>query len=82
MFGAVLWARPSGDLTWASPLYAVLSLTVIRMIPVAIVMFRQRARPATVTFLGWFGPRGLASIVFAVIVVEESQLPHEDTDRR
>ena len=33
--------------------------------------------PPTLGFLGWFGPRGLASIVFAVIVVEESQLPHE-----
>jgi len=40
-------------------------------------MWGSRARSPTLGFLGWFGPRGLASIVFAVIVIEESQLPHE-----
>jgi sodium/hydrogen antiporter len=40
-------------------------------------MLGSRARPPTLAFLGWFGPRGLASIVFAVIVIEESNLPHE-----
>ena len=39
-------------------------------------MLGTGARPTTVTFLGWFGPRGLASIVFALIVVEEANLPH------
>ena len=48
-----------------------------RMPPVVIAMWGSRARVPTLGFLGWFGPRGLASIVFAVIVVEESQLPHE-----
>ena len=47
------------------------------MLPVAIAMLGSRARRPTLGFLGWFGPRGLASIVFAVIVIEESQLPHE-----
>ena len=47
------------------------------MVPVAIAMLRSRARLPTLGFLGWFGPRGLASIVFAVIVIEESNLPHE-----
>ena len=59
-------------------LYAVLSLTVIRMIPVAIALLGSGARPATVGFLGWFGPRGLASIVFAVIVVSDADLLHTD----
>jgi NhaP-type Na+/H+ or K+/H+ antiporter len=49
------------------------------MLPVAIAMLGTRARPPTIGFLGWFGPRGLASIVFAVIVLEGSQLPHEET---
>jgi len=40
-------------------------------------MLGSGARLQTVAFLGWFGPRGLASIVFAVIVIEESRLPHE-----
>jgi NhaP-type Na+/H+ or K+/H+ antiporter len=47
--------------------YAVLSLTVIRMLPVAIALLGDRYQPLTVLFVGWFGPRGLASIVFLVI---------------
>ena len=61
--------------SWQIALYAVLSLTLVRMLPVAIAMIGSGARTPTVGFLGWFGPRGLASIVFAVIVVEEAQLP-------
>ena len=55
----------------------MLSLTVARMLPVAIAMLGTHARLPTLGFMGWFGPRGLASIVFAVIVIEESNLPHE-----
>ncbi len=76
-FGAILLAPALGELSWELALYAVLSLTVVRMLPVTIAMLGSRARPPTLGFLGWFGPRGLASIVFAVIVVEESSLPHE-----
>jgi NhaP-type Na+/H+ or K+/H+ antiporter len=78
LFGAILLGPALGELTWELALYAVLSLTVIRMVPVAIAMLGSRARAPTVGFLGWFGPRGLASIVFAVIVVEESNLAHEE----
>jgi len=79
LFGAVLLGPALGHLTWQVVLYAVLSLTVVRMLPVALAMWRTHARPPTVAFLGWFGPRGLASIVFAVIVVEEAHLPHTGT---
>ena len=79
LFGAILLGPALGHLSWDLALYAVLSLTVVRMLPVAIAMLGTRARPATLGFMGWFGPRGLASIVFAVIVVEESQLPHQQT---
>jgi NhaP-type Na+/H+ or K+/H+ antiporter len=48
------------------------------MAPVAIAMLGTRSRPATIAYLGWFGPRGLASIVFAVLVVEEN-IPHAST---
>jgi NhaP-type Na+/H+ or K+/H+ antiporter len=48
------------------------------MLPVGIAMLGTGARRQTVGFLGWFGPRGLASIVFAVILVEEGGLPHDD----
>ena len=52
----------------------MLSLTIVRMLPVAIAMLGSGAQRQTVAFLGWFGPRGLASIVFAVIVVQEAHL--------
>jgi NhaP-type Na+/H+ or K+/H+ antiporter len=51
--------------------YAVLSLTVIRMAPVAIALMGTHLRPATVAFMGWFGPRGLASVVFTLLALEE-----------
>ena len=77
LFGAILLGPALGELSWDLVLYAILSLTIVRMAPVAVAMLGTRARSRTVAFLGWFGPRGLASIVFAVIVVEESQLPHQ-----
>ena len=77
LFGAILLGPALGELSWKLVLYAVLSLTVVRMLPVAIAMLGTRARPTTLSFMGWFGPRGLASIVFAVIILEESNLPHE-----
>ena len=78
VFGAVLLQPTLHRLSWAIALYAVLSLTVVRMIPVALAMLGTGARRPTVAFLGWFGPRGLASIVFAVIVIEtHGGLPHE-----
>ena len=49
------------------------------MVPVALAMLGTGARRPTVAFLGWFGPRGLASIVFAAIVVQEADLPHANT---
>ena len=77
LFGAILLGPTLSALTWQLALYALLSLTLVRMLPVAIAMWGSHAHPPTVGFVGWFGPRGLASIVFAVIVVEESNLAHE-----
>src|SRR3954447_1339903 len=79
LFGAVLLGPALTHVTWQAAAYALLSLTVARMVPVAIALLGSGARRATVAFLGWFGPRGLASIVFAVIIVEESNLPHTNT---
>jgi len=79
VFGAVLLGPALGDVSWSIALYAVLSLTVVRMLPVAIAMLGTGARRPTIGFLGWFGPRGLASIVFAIILIEEGGLPHDDT---
>jgi sodium/hydrogen antiporter len=78
-FGAAILGTALDELTWEVLLYGALSLTVVRMLPVALAVLGTHARPPTVAFLGWFGPRGLASIVFAVILVEEAALPHQDT---
>ena len=78
LFGAILLGPALGELGWQLVIYSVLSLTVVRILPVAIAMLGSKARMPTLGFLGWFGPRGLASIVFAVIIIEESQLPHEN----
>ena len=77
VFGAVLLGPVLGDVTWSVALYAVISLTIVRLIPVAISMIGTGARRPTLAFLGWFGPRGLASIVFAILVLEEGGLPHD-----
>jgi NhaP-type Na+/H+ or K+/H+ antiporter len=75
LFGAVLLGPALGELDWRIALYAALSLTVVRMLPVALAMLGTGMRRVTVGFLGWFGPRGLASIVFVLILLEETQLP-------
>jgi len=51
--------------------YALLSLTVVRMLPIFLSLAGTNETTASKLFLGWFGPRGLASLVFAVIVVNE-----------
>jgi sodium/hydrogen antiporter len=70
-FGAVAVVPAFESLTWADVLYAVLSLTLIRMVPVAIALAGARLGRTTVAFVGWFGPRGLASVVFALLALEE-----------
>jgi NhaP-type Na+/H+ or K+/H+ antiporter len=63
-------------------LYAILSLTLVRMVPVAIALLGTRLHKATVLFMGWFGPRGLASIVLGLVYLEhEMHLPGESTIR-
>ena len=57
-------------------IYAALSLTVIRMLPTALAVIGLKLKPSTVLFLSWFGPRGLASLLFALLVVGEFNLPH------
>jgi NhaP-type Na+/H+ or K+/H+ antiporter len=78
VFGAVLLGPAIGAATWQVALYAALSLTLVRMLPVAISMLGSGARRPTVAFLGWFGPRGAASIVFALLLVDEGGLPNDD----
>ncbi|MGF1429863.1 cation:proton antiporter [Kitasatospora sp. LaBMicrA B282] len=70
-FGAVLLGPALEHLGWRIVGYAVLSLTVVRMVPVALALVGSGFRPPTVAYLGWFGPRGLASVVFSLLVAEE-----------
>jgi sodium/hydrogen antiporter len=79
VFGAVILGPLLDEVTWQIVLYSVLSLTVVRMLPVALAMLGTGARRPTLAFLGWFGPRGLASIVFAVILLDDTKLPHLHT---
>jgi NhaP-type Na+/H+ or K+/H+ antiporter len=75
LFGAVLLGPALGELDWPIAAYAVASLTVVRMLPVALALAGTGMRRVTVGFLGWFGPRGLASIVFVLILLEATDLP-------
>lgn len=70
VFGAVVIARTIDFVTWEIVLYAVLSLTFIRMLPVFLALPGLGLSAKEKLFIGWFGPRGLASIVFGVIVLD------------
>jgi sodium/hydrogen antiporter len=76
LFGALFLAPALEHVTWAAAGYALLSLTVIRMFPVAVSLLGSSLAPQTVVYIGWFGPRGLASIVFADLVAT-SGLPEQ-----
>lgn len=69
-FGAVAVPIALDRMSVTTVLYAVLSLTLVRMVPVALVCLGAGLDRATVLFVGWFGPRGLASLVFALLALE------------
>lgn len=72
IFGTAVIGQSMGAFTWDIIVYAVLSLTLIRMLPVFLSLLGTRETVPSKLFLGWFGPRGLASIVFAIIVLNEN----------
>ena len=71
VFGAGFVLRVLEDAGARHVLYAVGSLTVVRMVPVALALIGTGSGRATTAFIGWFGPRGLASVVFALLAVED-----------
>ncbi|OKI16327.1 cation:proton antiporter [Streptomyces sp. CB03911] len=71
VFGAIILGPVLEHLTWRTVVYALISLTVVRMLPVALSLIGTNLRPASVAYIGWFGPRGLASVVFGLIAFEE-----------
>jgi len=78
VFGAALLPEGIAGVTPMVLLYAILSLTIVRMIPVALSLVGAGVRLPTQLFLGWFGPRGLASILFVLLILEESKLAHRE----
>src|SRR5271167_3944462 len=78
VFGGIVVARMIDRVTWPALLYAVLSLTVVRMLPVFLCLIGTRTSTADKLFIGRFGPRGLATIVFAILVLD-AKLPGNDT---
>lgn len=71
VFGAVILGPTLQHLTWRMVVYALLSLTVLRMLPVALALIGTGLRATSVAYIGWFGPRGLASLVFGLLALEE-----------
>ena len=71
LFGAILVPLGLEYLDWRTASYALASLTIIRMLPVAMSLVRSGLDTPSIVFIGWFGPRGLASVVFALLAIEE-----------
>lgn len=78
IFGAALLPEAIEHLNPTILLYAVVSLTAIRMIPISISLMGSGLSLPSHLFLGWFGPRGLASILFVLLILEKSDVPHRD----
>jgi NhaP-type Na+/H+ or K+/H+ antiporter len=68
-FGAAVVGQVIGRFSWSILVYSLLSLTVVRMLPVYLTVSGMGLNSGSKLFLGWFGPRGLANVVFAVIVL-------------
>ena len=71
LFGATMLPLLAAGLSWSMVIFAGLALTIIRMLPVALSLLGTGLKRPTVLFLGWFGPRGLASILLMLLVANE-----------
>ena len=74
IFGTIAISLVGEGFEWSYLIYGVFSLTIIRIIPAAISMIGTGVNRWTVLFLGWFGPRGLASILFALLILEKMEI--------
>jgi NhaP-type Na+/H+ or K+/H+ antiporter len=77
--GALLLPLAIERFSWQMLVFAGFALTAMRMVPIAISLLGLGLKPASVAFLGWFGPRGLASVLFALIVLDGAGL--EESER-
>ena len=78
VFGTAMVPDAVATISWTIVLYAILSLTVVRMIPIALSISGTGLSGGSKLFLGWFGPRGLASILFALLILEKYSVPGVD----
>ncbi|MBT8436924.1 MAG: cation:proton antiporter [Gammaproteobacteria bacterium] len=78
VFGAVMLPQALEQAGMVHLVYALLSLTVIRMLPILLSLVGTGVHLPTQLFLGWFGPRGLASVLFLLLILEQSELAHRD----
>lgn len=78
IFGAVVVSHYFFEFSWTVVIYSIFSLTLIRMIPVLISLYKSDLTFKDRLFMAWFGPRGLASIVFIIIVLDLN-VPHQST---
>jgi NhaP-type Na+/H+ or K+/H+ antiporter len=79
IFGTVMLPPALEKVDPTVVVYAVLSLSAVRMVPVAISMLGAKLRAITVLYLGWFGPRGIASILYVLTVLAAGDIAARDT---
>ncbi len=77
VFGALLLPDGLEHMTWNAVILALLFLTVVRMLPIWLSLLGTGLALREKLFLGWFGPRGLASILFTLIMMDEFDFPGE-----
>jgi NhaP-type Na+/H+ or K+/H+ antiporter len=70
LFGAAMVGPALGRMSGGTVLVALGALSVVRMVPVAGALAGSRWAPVTVAFVGWFGPRGLATVIFALVALQ------------
>lgn len=76
MFGNTVIPHVVAHWSWIDVLFGVFALTVMRMLPVQLSLISTGLRTSTIAFLGWFGPRGLASILFVLLIAEQAEIAH------
>lgn len=74
VFGAIMLPAALDSVSLPIILYSLISLTVVRLIPVALSLIKAKVNWTTINFIGWFGPRGTASVLYLFTVLEEEQI--------
>lgn len=78
LFGALILPEAIQQMNWNMLAYGLVSLTLVRMIPVLLSLLGSDLPYISRWFIGWFGPRGLASILFALLILEELEVKDAD----